>query len=158
MIMKCNSALHWHAVLLHSSKLFSFYRCFHILKPLLNHIVKIPISSHQSYIELYLWSSLSFALTLFYSLHFARSISLHFGVYFFEDDWITPTEIAVTQILGHLPNPLGGNIQITPLFSAIHSGLLFLILWLQRLTLLLIVGNLQQFCLLIYLWLLCYRK
>jgi len=46
---------------------------------------------------------------------------------YFEDDWITPTEIAVTQILGHLPNPLGRNKQITPLLSAIHSGLLFLI-------------------------------
>lgn len=96
----------------------------------------------------------------FCSLHFSRSFSLHAGVYFFilEDDWITPTEIAVTQILGHLPNPLGVNIQITPFFSAIHSGLLFLILWLQRLTVLLIEDNLQQFCLLIYLCLLCYRE
>lgn len=76
-------------------------------------------------------------------------------IFLFKDDWITPTEIAVTQILGHLPNPLWENIQITPLFSSIHSGLLFLILWLQWLTVLLIVDNLQQFCL-IYLCLLCY--
>lgn len=93
-----------------------------------------------------------------YSLHFSRSISFCIGVYFFEDDWITPTEIAVTQILDHRPNPLVENIQITPLFSDIHSGLLFLVLWLQRLTVLLIEGNLQQFRLLIYLWLLYYGK
>lgn len=149
MIMKCNSALHCHAVLLHTSKLFSFCLCFHILRPLLNHIVKIPISSHQSHIELYLWSSLSSALTNFIHSISLVHVSLHIGVYLFvylfEDDWITPTEIAVTQILGYLPNPLGKHIQITPVSSAIHSGLMCLVLWLQWLTVLLIVGNLQPF-------------
>lgn len=92
---------------------------------------------------------------LFLVLGFAPHWCLFVFVFFSPLLWITHTEIAVIQILGHLPNPLGENIQITSLLSAIHSGRLFLILWLQRLMLLLIAGNLQQFSLLMYLCLLC---
>lgn len=53
--------------------------------------------------------------------------------YYFEDEWIIPTKIAVTQIFVQLPIPMGENIEVTPLFSAIHSRLMVLNLWLQKL-------------------------
>lgn len=97
----------------------------------------MPISTHHFHTELYLWSSLLFALT-----HYIHSSSLFLlkilinmlcEHYYFEDEWIIPTKIAVTQIFGQLPIPVGENIKITPLFSAIHSRLMVPNLWLQKL-------------------------
>lgn len=102
-----------------------FNDCFHILKPLLNHIVKIPISSHQSYVwALFVILSFfcphPFCSLPFLSFNFAPRWCLFFRGWLDYPYWNScyPDFRSSTK-------SIRGKIQITPLFSAIHSGLLF---------------------------------
>lgn len=137
-----------------------FKDCFHILKPLLNHIVKIPISSHQSCVELYLWSSLSFAL-----IHSVHSIScIWFSLciwcfFFFFQGWLDyPHCISCYPDFRSSTKSIRGKyrLQIAPHFSSISSGLVFAAA--EVYVAINSEQDLQQFCLQIYLRLGCYGK
>lgn len=150
MIMKCNSTLLLTCSTLLLNKLFSLCPYFHILKPLLNHIVKIPIPSLQSHTGLYLRSSLSCPHS-FYSLHFSHSVLLHIGVCLF-GGWLDyPYWNSCSPYFRSSAKSIRRNIQITLLFSAIHTTLLLLVMLLQSCTGMFIWSSLQLLCLLLYL-------